>query len=72
MFNVHFFENKNLLLNQLRRQVPSEGESLTIKGRKGKVTKVTKVDDKKIFVEVSLDAIIKTTQAAIDSKKKKR
>ncbi|WP_246943358.1 hypothetical protein [Bacillus pinisoli] len=72
MFNVHFFENRNLLLNQARKLIPAEGEALTIKGRKGKVTSVTKVDDTKIYVEVSLDPILKNKQMEIDSKKKKR
>ncbi|MBM7662179.1 hypothetical protein JOC85_002986 [Bacillus mesophilus] len=72
MFNVHFFENKNLLLNQARNNVPAVGDVLTIKGRKGTVTSITKVDEVKIHIEMELDQLIKNKQLADDSKKKKR
>ncbi|MFZ3591135.1 hypothetical protein ACOI1C_18270 [Bacillus sp. DJP31] len=72
MFGVHFFENKNLLLVQLRKHVPSVGEDLTIKGRKGKVTSVTSINEKKIHVHVTLDNVIKNTKLIVDDSKKKK
>ncbi|MEO2075128.1 MAG: hypothetical protein ABGX20_06995 [Bacillus sp. (in: firmicutes)] len=73
MFAVHFLENKNVLLTQLLRRVPEEGEAIKIKGRKGTVAKVTNVDEKNIQVQVVLEKVNKNKQAALDpSKKKKR
>jgi hypothetical protein len=72
MFVVHFFENKNALLNQLLKRVPAVGEDLTIKGRKGKVTSVTEVDEKTVHVQVTLEAIKKASLVADPGKKKKR
>lgn len=37
MFAVSFLENKNVLLIQLLKRIPSVGEELKIKGRKAKV-----------------------------------
>jgi hypothetical protein len=72
MFDVYFFENKNLLLSQLRKQVPSEGENLTIKGRKGKISSVTSINEKKIHVQVILESVNKNKVIEDNSKKKKR
>ncbi|MCM3122764.1 hypothetical protein QNH36_12020 [Mesobacillus sp. AQ2] len=72
MFVVHFFENRNELLNQLRQQVPSVGEDLRIKGRKGKVTSVLAVNEKTYHVHLALESKQKPTVAADPGKKKKR
>lgn len=72
MFVVHFFENKNALLNQLLKRVPAVGEDLTIKGRKGKVTSVTEVDEKTVHVQLTLEPIKKASLVADPAKKKKR
>jgi hypothetical protein len=72
MFVVHFFENKNALLNQLLKRVPAVGEDLTIKGRKGKVTSVTELDEKTVHVQVTLETIKKASLVADSGKKKKR
>jgi hypothetical protein len=72
MYAVSFFEKKNLLLSQLLRRVPVEGENLTIKGRKGKVAAVSTEDGRKFQVQLVLEAVQKK-QAFVDpSKKKKR
>jgi hypothetical protein len=71
MFNVHFFEKRDLLLSQLREQLPSEGEDLKIKGRKAKVSSVTSIDDNNIHVQVILEKVNKN-KFLIDPKKKKR
>jgi hypothetical protein len=72
MFVVYFYENKNQLLNQLRNHVPSVGENLTIKGRKGKITSVSHMDEKHIHVQVDLEKVNKSKLIAEDPKKKKR
>jgi len=72
MFNVYFFENKNPLLSQLLRRVPAVGEALTIKGRKGKVSSVTNIDEKNIHVQVVLETVNKNKVVVDNSKKKKR
>ncbi|WP_409254235.1 hypothetical protein V1502_10185 [Bacillus sp. SCS-153A] len=71
MYIVYFYENRNLLLHQLRQSVPAEGEEFKIKGRKAKVESTQAMEGNKIVVQVSLEKVIK--KAAVDlSKKKKR
>lgn len=72
MFVVHFFDNKKLLLNQLLKRVPSVGEDLTIKGRKGKVSSVENIDEKNYHVQVMLETVNKNKLIVDNSKKKKR
>lgn len=73
MFAVHFFENKNLLLSQLLQRVPSVGEELKIKGKKGTISSVTNVEENKFHVQVVLEKAAKGKNAVADlSKKKKR
>lgn len=72
MFTVHFFENKNLLLSQWLSNVPAEGESLKIKGRKGKVVSVNTIDEKTVHIQVTLEKITKTNLIIDNSKKKRR
>lgn len=72
MFDVYFFENKDLLLSQLRNRVPSIGEDLTIKGRKGKVSSINSITERKIHVQVSIETAIKTKKNIIDDSQKKK
>ncbi|GAM13180.1 hypothetical protein [Mesobacillus selenatarsenatis] len=72
MFVVHFYDQKNELLNQLLKRVPVVGEDLRIKGRKGKVASVTEIDEKTYHVQVALEAKAKPGVAADPGKKKKR
>lgn len=74
MFVVHFFENKNELLNQLLGKVPSEGEDVVIKGRKGKVSSVSTIDDTHVHVHLFFEKIVinKNKLVADNTKKKKR
>ncbi|MBS4198106.1 hypothetical protein KHA93_00330 [Bacillus sp. FJAT-49732] len=72
MFVVYFLENKNVLLNQLLKRVPSVGEDITIKGRKGKVSSVESIDEKKFHVQVIFEKVKKNTLIVDNSKKKKR
>lgn len=71
MYAVHFFENKNQLLTQLLKTVPTEGQDLKIKGRKAKVTTVTAVDEKTIYVQVTLEPIVKKQPLDLANKKKR-
>jgi hypothetical protein len=72
MFVVHFYENKNLLLSQLLKRLPSVGEDLTIKGRKGKVSSVNGMDEKNFHVHIILENVNKNKLIVDNSKKKKR
>ncbi|WP_026692303.1 hypothetical protein [Peribacillus kribbensis] len=73
MFVVYFYENKNLLLNQLLARLPEVGAPLTIKGRKGKISSVECIDDnKKYIVQVELAAVNKNKALLDPAKKKKR
>ncbi|WLD94362.1 hypothetical protein [Alkalihalobacillus sp. AL-G] len=72
MFHVHFFEEKNLLLSQLLQRVPSVGEDLKIKGRKGTVSSVSGIDENKVHVQVVLEVINKKKLLVDDKKKKKK
>ncbi|MEH7415830.1 hypothetical protein V7266_11160 [Neobacillus drentensis] len=72
MFAVHFYENKNLLLSQLLQRVPSEGEELKIKGRKGTISSVTNVEDNKFHVQVVLEKVSKGKTALVDQSKKRK
>lgn len=72
MFVVHFFENKNPLLIQLLKNVPSVGEDLKIKGRKAKVSSVNHIDEKTVHVAVILEKVAKNKAVIADNSKKKK
>lgn len=72
MVAVHFFENKKLLLSQLRENIPSTGDDLKIKGRKGTVVLVNDIDEKNVHVEVALEKVVKKNLALDNAKKKRR
>jgi hypothetical protein len=69
---VHFIENNAVVLSQLRKQIPSVNEFIKIKGHKGKVVDVKKIEENVIQVHVFLEKVSKVQPAAIDNKKKKR
>ncbi|MFE8698921.1 hypothetical protein ACFYKT_21850 [Cytobacillus sp. FJAT-53684] len=72
MFVVYFYENKNLLLSQLLKRVPSVGENVIIKGRKGSISSVKSSDNKNYHVQVLLEKVNKGKTVVDNSKKKKR
>ncbi|WP_163100369.1 hypothetical protein [Peribacillus alkalitolerans] len=72
MYVVYYYENKNQLLNQLLKRVPTVGENLTIKGRKAKVTRVNSIDERKFQVQVTLEPIQKAKISLEDLKKRRR
>jgi len=72
MVAVHFFENRKLLLSQLRENIPSKGDDLKIKGRNGTVVLVNDIDEKNVHVEVALEKVVKKNLALDNAKKKRR
>jgi len=72
MYVVHFFANKNLLLTQYRSGIPAVNEELKIKGRKGKVTNVTAIDEKNVHVLLELEVIKAKSKFVVDNKKSRR
>lgn len=73
MFAVHFYENKTKVLNQALRSIPSVGEALKIKGRKGKVIEVLEMDKSTYHVFVEFEKIVEKNIANTkDLGKKKR
>ncbi|MEI2377467.1 hypothetical protein, partial [Priestia megaterium] len=65
-------ENRKLLLSQLRENIPSTGDDLKIKGRKGTVVLVNDIDEKNVHVEVALEKVVKKNLALDNAKKKRR
>jgi hypothetical protein len=72
MIAVHFFDNKNLLLTQLRERVPDEGEDLKIKGRKCKVTKIIPIQENIVHVQVFLEPVKQRKSPVAETQKKRR
>ncbi|PET47243.1 hypothetical protein CN514_20155 [Bacillus sp. AFS001701] len=72
MIVVHYIEKNVELLNQLLKYVPSEGDTISIKGRKGKVLSVNQINDKHVHVIVELEVIKKVQVLAKDDKKRRR
>nr|WP_110114290.1 hypothetical protein [Bacillus sp. CGMCC 1.16541] len=70
MVVVHFIQNNVELLNQLCRDVPTEGSDVKIKGRKGKVIQVKEIDDRHVHVEVELE-VVKKVVPVLDPRKKR-
>lgn len=72
MYVVTYLDNKNVLLTQLLRNLPAEGETIKIKGRKGKITTVSSLDEKHVHVHVTLEVVNKNKLAVLDNSKKKK
>ena len=72
MVVIHFFENKSLVLSQLLRHIPSVDENIKIKGRKGKILSVKKIEENLLHVHVKFEQVNKNQQIIKDIKKKKR
>ncbi|PGM55874.1 hypothetical protein [Bacillus sp. AFS053548] len=72
MIVVHYIEKNVELLNQLLKNVPSEGDTISIKGRKGKVLSVNQINDKHVHVILELEVIKKVQVLAKDDKKRRR
>lgn len=72
MYTVHFYENRTPVLSQLLNNVPSINDSIKIKGRKGTIVDVQKVEDTQYHVLVVFEKVNKKRDIAIDSKKKRK
>ncbi len=70
---VHFIEEKSVVLSQLLKTIPSVDESIKIKGRKGKVLSVDKVEENVVHVRIAFEKVVAKNQPTpTDNKKKKR
>ena len=73
MVVIHFLENKSIVLSQLRSTIPPVDEPIKIKGKKGKVVDIKKIDERVIHVYVEFEKIVvKNQSAAKEVKNKKR
>lgn len=74
MYAIHFYENNNYVLNQVLRNIPAIDESVTLKGRKGKVMRIEEIKENVYYVFVEFEKVVdkKKLAAAELAKKKKR
>ncbi|MGM0878401.1 MAG: hypothetical protein ACQEWV_27805 [Bacillota bacterium] len=72
MFVIRFFENNSVVLVQLLKQIPSVDENIKIKGRKGKVLSIKKIEENQVHVNVIFEQVNKNQPILKDTKKKKR
>ncbi|KGR77442.1 hypothetical protein [Ureibacillus sinduriensis] len=72
MFAVHFFDKNTLFISKLLNEVPALGSEIKLKGRKGRITEVSELEENKFRVQVEFEAIKKQPLvSAIDKKKRK-
>lgn len=73
MYAIHFYEHNNYVLNQVLRNIPSIDDSVTIKGRNGKVIRIEEIKENVYYVFVEFEKIVdKKKLAAADAGKKKK
>ncbi|MBE6185388.1 hypothetical protein [Heyndrickxia ginsengihumi] len=72
MVVIQYFDNTLLVLTQLVRQIPSVGDDIKIKGRKGKVISVTEMEGNIVRINVAFEKIIKKQSLLLDNKKKRK
>ena len=72
MFTIHYFENRTIVLTQLRKEIPAVDQDIKIKGKKGKVLSVQQSKDNTYQVYVQLEKVVKAAPLAADNKKKRR
>ncbi|HWI48183.1 MAG TPA: hypothetical protein VNU45_08195 [Rummeliibacillus sp.] len=72
MFTVHFLDNKEIVLSQLLKSIPSLNEELKIKGRKGKIVNVVKLDDNKFQIHLIFEKKKKNTFISNEVDKKRK
>ena len=71
MYNVTFYENRLLIMSKLTSIIPSENEIMNLKGRKGTVVQVEKLDEKNVHVHVVLEKVVKKSAILEPNKKRK-
>ncbi|MCG7336909.1 hypothetical protein MHZ95_16740 [Sporosarcina sp. ACRSM] len=73
MYAIHYYENKTYVLTLAKGNVPSVGEEVKIKGRKGKVISVLEIKENVYHVFVEFKKIVdKSKLATHDFGKRKR
>jgi hypothetical protein len=70
MFVVHFFENNSIVLTQLLNHIPTLDGDIKIKGRKGKIISINKVEENIVHAYVTFEQI--KPSKAKEVKKKNR
>lgn len=55
MYNVHFYDNKIVVLSQLRETLPLVNDPIKIKGRKGTITEIIKISEQTIHVLIAFE-----------------
>lgn len=55
MYNVHFYDNKIVVLSQLRETLPLVNDPIKIKGRKGTVTEIIEISEQTIHVLIAFE-----------------
>ena len=71
MVTIHYFENRTVVLSQLRNEIPSIDQDIKIKGKKGKILSVIQAKENTYHVYVQLEKVVKTAPS-VDNKKKRR
>ncbi|MFT8321504.1 MAG: hypothetical protein ABF649_11405 [Bacillus sp. (in: firmicutes)] len=69
---IHFFENRSIVLTQLLNNIPNVEEPIKIKGRKGIISNVQKIEDNLFHVHILFEQVLKNQPLVKDTKKKKR
>lgn len=72
MFAIHYFERNTLFISKLLNEVPTVGSEVKLKGRKGKITEVTQIEENKFRVQVELEVIKKVPLVGAEDKKKRK
>ena len=72
MYNVHFYENKTVVLSQLRETLPLVNDPIKIKGRKGTVTEIIKISEQTIHVLIAFEKEKKKQSLLKDIGKKRK
>ena len=72
MFAVHFYEKGNLFISKLLNSVPTVGQEIKLKGRKGKVINVAEISPNKYHVQLEFEVVKKVNVVAAVDKKKRR
>ncbi|HWK21630.1 MAG TPA: hypothetical protein VNS08_01240 [Ureibacillus sp.] len=72
MFAVHFYEKNTLFISKLLNEVPAVGSEIKLKGRKGKITEVTEINENKYNVQIELEVVKKVPLVSAVDKKKRR
>lgn len=72
MITVHYFENSNNVLTQLRQDIPAIDQPVKIKGRNGKILSVNQIKEQVYQVNVEFEKVVKKAVLAADNKKRKR